>query len=97
MVAMFLKRIRLSLYKEDIGYRFNVHRSTISRCFHKVLPYIYHDVHVHYILVNLTSKIHIAKIEIAKKLMAWGEYFRLIWMMMILFAKFRYAKMLISS
>ena len=37
MVAIFFLRIRLNLYEEDIGYRFQFHRTTVSRCFHKVL------------------------------------------------------------
>jgi len=37
MVVMFFMKIRLNLYDEDIGYRFSVHRSTVSRTFHKVL------------------------------------------------------------
>ena len=46
---------------------------------------------MHYILADLVSEIHITKIGIAK-INAWGVLFRLIWMMMMLFAKFKYAK-----
>ena len=47
----------------------------------------------YYILANVTSKIHthIAKIEIAK-INGLDALFRLMWLMMILFAKFKYAK-----
>lgn len=34
ILFMFL---RLNLFDEDIGYRFSVHRTTVSRNFHKVL------------------------------------------------------------
>ena len=37
IVIMFFMRIRLNLYEEDIGYRFGVHQSTVSRNFYKVL------------------------------------------------------------
>ena len=37
MVVMFLMKIRLNLFDEDIAYRFSVHRTTVSRNFHKVL------------------------------------------------------------
>ena len=37
MVVMFFMKIRLNLYDEDIGHRFGVHRTTVSRSFHKVL------------------------------------------------------------
>ena len=37
MVVMFFMKIRLNLYDEDIAHRFAVHRTTVSRCFHKVL------------------------------------------------------------
>ena len=30
-------RIRLNLYEEDIAYQFDVHRTTVSRCFYRVL------------------------------------------------------------
>ena len=49
---------------------------------------------VHYILANVVSKIHITKIGITK-INAWGVLFRLIrmrMMMMMLFAKLKYAK-----
>ena len=34
---MFLMKIRLNLFDEDIAYRFSVHHTTVSRNFHKVL------------------------------------------------------------
>ena len=37
MITMFLMNLRLNLFDEDIGYRFSVHRTTVSRNFHKVL------------------------------------------------------------
>ena len=37
MVLMFLMKIRLGLYNEDLAYRFGVHKSTLTRCFHAVL------------------------------------------------------------
>ena len=37
MILMFLMKIRLNLFNEDLGYRFGVHHSTVSRNFHKVL------------------------------------------------------------
>ena len=37
MITMFLMKLRLNLFDEDIGYRFSVHRTTVSRNFHKVL------------------------------------------------------------
>ena len=30
-------KIRLNLYDEDLAFRFNVHRTTISRIFHRIL------------------------------------------------------------
>ncbi len=37
IIVMFFMRIRLNLVEEDIGYRFGVHQSTVSRNFYKVL------------------------------------------------------------
>ena len=37
---MFFMKIRLNLFDEDIGYRFGVHPSTVSRKFHRVLDVI---------------------------------------------------------
>ena len=37
MIIMFLMKLRLNLFDEDIGYRFSAHRTTVSRNFHKVL------------------------------------------------------------
>ena len=37
MILMFLMKIRLNLFDEDLGYKFGVHHSTVSRNFHKVL------------------------------------------------------------
>lgn len=37
MVVMFFMKIRLNLYDDDLAYRFSVHRTTVSRNFHKVL------------------------------------------------------------
>jgi len=34
---MFLMKVRLNLFDEDIGFRFGIHRSTVSRNFHQVL------------------------------------------------------------
>ena len=41
MIVMFLMKIRLNLFDEDIGFRFSVHRTTVSRNFHKVLDVMY--------------------------------------------------------
>ena len=38
---MFFLKIRLNLLDDDIGYRFGVHPSTVSRHFHKVLDVLY--------------------------------------------------------
>ena len=35
--VMFFMKIRLSLFDEDIGFRFGCHASAVSRNFHKVL------------------------------------------------------------
>ena len=37
MVLMFLMKVRLNLFEEDLAFRFGVHKSTVSRSFHKVL------------------------------------------------------------
>ena len=37
MVMMFLMKIRLSSYNEDLAYRSGVHISSVSRNFHRVL------------------------------------------------------------
>ena len=37
MFLMFILKLRLNLFDEDIGYRFGVHASTVSRNFHRVL------------------------------------------------------------
>ena len=37
MLAIFFMRIRLNVYEEDIAYRFDVHRTTVSQCFYRVL------------------------------------------------------------
>ena len=37
MMVMFLMKLRLNLFDEDIGYHFCVHRTTVSINFHKVL------------------------------------------------------------
>ena len=34
IIVMFFMKVRLNLYEGDIGYRFNVHRSTVPRAFH---------------------------------------------------------------
>ena len=34
---MFLMKVQLNLHDEDLAYRFNVHNSTVSRNFHRVL------------------------------------------------------------
>ena len=36
-IVMFFMKICLNLYDEDIGHRFGVHRTTVSRTFHQVL------------------------------------------------------------
>jgi len=41
MVLMFLLKIRLNLYEEDIADHFGVHVSTVSRNFHRVLDVLY--------------------------------------------------------
>lgn len=38
---MFFLKLRLNLYDEDIACRFGVHKSTVSRHFHKVLDILY--------------------------------------------------------
>ena len=40
LLTMFFMKIRLNLFDEDIGYRFGVHPSTVSRNFHHVLDVI---------------------------------------------------------
>ena len=37
VVLMFFLKIRLNLFDEDIGDRFGIHKSTVSRNFHRVL------------------------------------------------------------
>jgi len=37
MFLMFILKLRLNLFDEDIGYRFGVHASNVSRNFHRVL------------------------------------------------------------
>ena len=37
IIVMFFMKIRLYLVEEDIGYRFGVHQTTVSRNFHEVL------------------------------------------------------------
>ena len=37
MIMMFLTKIRLNLFDEDIAYRFSCHCTTVSRTFHNVL------------------------------------------------------------
>ena len=37
MLMMFFLKIRLNLFDEDIAFRFDVHSSTVSRNFHRVL------------------------------------------------------------
>ena len=37
MIMMFLIKIRLNLFDEDIAYRFSCHRTKVSRTFHKFL------------------------------------------------------------
>jgi len=37
MLIMFFIKIRLNLFDEDIAFRFDVHSSTVSRNFHRVL------------------------------------------------------------
>ena len=41
MLLMFFLKIRLNLFDEDIGYRFDVHSSTVSRNFHRVLDVMF--------------------------------------------------------
>lgn len=36
-IMMFIMKLRLNLFDQDIGYRFGVHQSTVSRNFHRVL------------------------------------------------------------
>ena len=40
MLIMFFMKLRLNLLEEDIGYRFGVHPSTVSRNFHRVLDVV---------------------------------------------------------
>ena len=37
LILMFLMKLRLNLFDEDIAHRFGVHRTTVSRNFHRVL------------------------------------------------------------
>lgn len=37
LVLMFFMKVRLNLFEEDLAFRFGVHKSTVSRNFHKVL------------------------------------------------------------
>ena len=37
MFVMFFMKIRLNLFEEDLGYRFDVHRTTVSRVFRRIL------------------------------------------------------------
>ena len=37
LVIMFFMKLRLNLFDEDIGHRFGVHLTTISRNFHRVI------------------------------------------------------------
>ena len=37
MLLLFLMKLRLSLFNEDLAYRFGVHTSTVTRVFHSVL------------------------------------------------------------
>ena len=39
--VMFFLKLRLNLYDEDIACRYGVHKSTVSRHFHKVLDILY--------------------------------------------------------
>lgn len=41
MILMFLMKIRLNLFDEDLGHRFGVHYSTVSRNFHKILDVMF--------------------------------------------------------
>ena len=41
MLIMFMLKIRLNLFDEDIGHRFGVHKSTVSRNFHRVLDVMF--------------------------------------------------------
>ena len=40
-LLMFLMKVRLNLHDMDLAYRFNVHKSTVSRNFHAVLDALY--------------------------------------------------------
>lgn len=37
LIIMFFMKLRLNLFDEDIAHRFGVHRSTVSRNFHRIL------------------------------------------------------------
>ena len=37
MFVLFFMKIRLNLFEEDLAYRFNVHRTTVSRVFRWIL------------------------------------------------------------
>ena len=37
LLVMFLMKLRLNLFDDDLAYRFGVHHSTVSRNFHRVL------------------------------------------------------------
>jgi len=40
-VLMFLMKLRSNLLDDDIGVRFGIHKSTVSRNFHRVLDVAY--------------------------------------------------------
>ena len=37
VVLMFFMKVRLNLFEEDLAFHFGVHKSTVSKNFHKVL------------------------------------------------------------
>ena len=41
MVLMFLMKLRLNLFDEDLAHRFGIHQSSVSRNFHRVLDVMF--------------------------------------------------------
>ena len=40
-VVMFLMKVRLNLFDEDLACRYSIHRTSVSRTFHRVLNVLY--------------------------------------------------------
>ena len=44
MFLMFILKLRLGLFDDDIGFRFGVHPSTVSHNFHRVLDIMFVNI-----------------------------------------------------